>query len=105
MNAKGDGNFAANVFFLFHLGSLQSLDFDSILPDDADEYDSLQPPRTKGRHTVVKEIMITRYILTNFLYFLNDISAGSTGKPTIVRFHVTVLSIDTIDEGSMVSFI
>nr|WMV64448.1 histamine-gated chloride channel subunit [Pardosa pseudoannulata] len=51
-------------------GNLQSLEFDSILPENADEYDNLQPPKEKG-------------------------------KATVVRFHVTVLSIDTIDEGSM----
>ncbi|XP_054715918.1 glycine receptor subunit alpha-2-like [Uloborus diversus] len=48
----------------------QSLEFESILPENPQEYDNLQPPKE------------------------ND-------NPTIVRFHVTVLSLDTIDEGSM----
>ncbi|KAG8181189.1 hypothetical protein JTE90_010960 [Oedothorax gibbosus] len=48
-----------------------SLDFNTILPASPEEYDNLQPPK------------------------------GDDGTPTIVRFHVTVLSIDSIDEGSM----
>ncbi|GFS50453.1 uncharacterized protein NPIL_405271 [Nephila pilipes] len=48
------------------------LDFDTILPQNPQEYDNLQPPKEKG-------------------------------DATVVRFHVTVLSLDTIDEGSMVN--
>ncbi|XP_035220335.1 glycine receptor subunit alpha-3-like, partial [Stegodyphus dumicola] len=47
-----------------------SLDFDTILPENPQDYDNLQPPKEQG-------------------------------KATVVRFHVTVLSLDTIDEGSM----
>ncbi|KAG8187425.1 hypothetical protein JTE90_009500 [Oedothorax gibbosus] len=56
---------------LIEISPLQSLDFDTILPDSPEEYDNLQPPK------------------------------GEDGTPTIVRFHCTVLSIDSIDEGSM----
>ncbi|XP_042900511.1 glycine receptor subunit alpha-2 [Parasteatoda tepidariorum] len=59
------------LLFSLKITSLNSLDFKSILPDNPDEYDNLQPPKE------------------------NDSS------PTIVEFHITVLSIDSIDEGSM----
>ncbi|KAH7974731.1 hypothetical protein HPB49_018884 [Dermacentor silvarum] len=48
----------------------EPLDFESILPENPAEYDSLDPPKENG-------------------------------KPTVVSFHVTVLSLDSIDEGSM----
>ncbi|KAF8770441.1 Gamma-aminobutyric acid receptor subunit delta like protein [Argiope bruennichi] len=56
---------------LLEVSPLQSLDFNTILPPTPEEYDNLQPPKEDD------------------------------GTPTIVRFHVTVLSIDSIDEGSM----
>ncbi|GFS45231.1 glycine receptor subunit alpha-2 [Nephila pilipes] len=57
---------------LLEVSPLQSLDFNTILPPNPEEYDNLQPPKEDEQ------------------------------TPTIVRFHVTVLSIDSIDEGSMV---
>ncbi|GFQ72621.1 uncharacterized protein TNCT_603211 [Trichonephila clavata] len=62
--------FFLNIFAVFKIAWSQSLEFDTILPDNPQEYDNLQPPRHKG-------------------------------EATVVRFHVTVLSLDTIDEGSM----
>ncbi|XP_055952516.1 glycine receptor subunit alpha-2-like [Argiope bruennichi] len=60
----------AQSFMFLEVSSAHSLDFNTILPPNPEEYDNLQPPKEDG-------------------------------KPTIVRFHVTVLSIDSIDEGSM----
>ncbi|GFS36974.1 glycine receptor subunit alpha-2 [Nephila pilipes] len=60
------------LFFLqLQASALRSLNFNSILPPTPEEYDNLQPPKE------------------------------NENTPTIVRFHVTVLSIDSIDEGSM----
>ncbi|CAL1294356.1 unnamed protein product [Larinioides sclopetarius] len=61
----------AQSFMFLEVSSVQSLDFNTILPPNPQEYDNLQPPKEDEL------------------------------KPTIVRFHVTVLSIDSIDEGSM----
>ncbi|KAG8184882.1 hypothetical protein JTE90_016993 [Oedothorax gibbosus] len=59
-----------HILAVFKVAWSYSLDFESILPDNPQEYDNLQPPKHKG-------------------------------EATVVRFHVTVLSLDTIDEGSM----
>ncbi|KAG8187404.1 hypothetical protein JTE90_009482 [Oedothorax gibbosus] len=59
------------ILMLLEVLQLHSLDFNTILPPNPEDYDNLQPPK------------------------------GEDETPTIVRFHVTVLSIDSIDEGSM----
>ncbi|XP_055951594.1 glycine receptor subunit alpha-2-like [Argiope bruennichi] len=70
MDLKVGPSFLLQVFAVFKIAWSQSLEFDTILPDNPQEYDNLQPPKHKG-------------------------------EATVVRFHVTVLSLDTIDEGSM----
>ncbi|GBN37836.1 hypothetical protein AVEN_6365-1 [Araneus ventricosus] len=57
---------------LLKVSRSEILEFDTVLPQNPQDYDNLQPPKENG-------------------------------EATVVRFHVTVLSIDTIDEGSMVS--
>ncbi|XP_076340353.1 glycine receptor subunit alpha-2-like isoform X2 [Tachypleus tridentatus] len=62
-------------FVLLHLyfvscKSQANLDFDGILPENPNDYDSLQPPKENE-------------------------------EPTVVHFHVTVLSLDSVNEESM----
>ena len=58
---------------------------------DRKTYDKMRPPRPGGKWCIV----ITREHRYSKEVFI--------GRATIVSFHVTVMSLDTIDEGSMVS--
>ncbi|CAL1291783.1 unnamed protein product [Larinioides sclopetarius] len=68
--------FGHAILLLIHMTTLlkvsrsEILEFDTVLPQNPQDYDNLQPPKENG-------------------------------EATVVRFHVTVLSLDTIDEGSM----
>ena len=55
---------------------------------DAKTYDKMRPPRPGGKFQVLSGKMLVVFLFS--------------GLATRVNFHVTVMSIDSINEGSMV---
>ena len=64
------------------------MEFEDIV--DKVTYDKMRPPKPEG----LRPFLLSYAKAISLFNFL--------GKATTVRFHVTVMSLDTIDEGSMV---
>ena len=87
---------------------------------DARTYDKMRPPRPGGNTSHIsrpyffESFHISSYVFglgLNLIFIISCKSEKSnstvdkifSGQPTKVEFHVTVMSLDSINEGSMVS--
>ena len=74
---------------------------------DARTYDKMRPPRPGGTPCILIFIHIQHFIdlcyISQKQIWSNLLKNTFAGKPTKVEFHVTVMSLDSINEGSMVS--
>ena len=71
---------------------------------DARTYDKMRPPRPGGTPSILTFIhFIDLCYISKKQIWSNVLKNTFAGKPTKVEFHVTVMSLDSINEGSMLS--
>lgn len=99
------------------------LKLSDIMPTDKKLYDKMRPPKFQGQKLALYDFFAVPSILNlsscspsdhscsyfKYVYHQGEIGPASpnnllfSGNATEVLFHVTVMSLDTIDESSMVS--
>ena len=105
-----------NISIFFHRLSAGQEENPLAFADIVDEktYDKMRPPKPDGKfadfftyqchETAFSNLRLTVFPIVDFIVLSTHYFSFSGGA-TEVYFHVTVMSLDTIDEGSMVSLL